>query len=125
MQQRPAIMSKNTMVGATERAKSRVAEWVRLAEDVINDTRRAERKTRHECKACFYSSRIGGAAMTTRPCMCCGADQLHGSTSTDVLCANCAKEHSLCKHCGGDLELRPRRKTWPVATFKGNNTNEI
>ena len=77
------------------------------------DARKNERLKRHECKACFYASRIGGAAMTTRPCMSCGSEEMYGSTATDVLCMDCATKHGLCKHCGGDLEMRTRRKDWP------------
>jgi hypothetical protein len=114
MEQRPAAMNKVNMIGATERAKARVKDWCDLAADATNDTRKAERLKRHECKACFYAGRIGGAAMTYRKCMSCGSDELYGSTATDVLCMACAVKHCLCKHCGGDLEMRTRRKEWPV-----------
>jgi ribosomal protein S27E len=113
MEQRPIALNKGNMIGASERAKARVKSWMQLADDVIEDTEKSERLNRHECKACFYSSRIGGAAMTYRPCMSCGTSVLYGSTNTDVLCMDCAKQHSLCKHCGGDLEMRTRRKDWP------------
>jgi hypothetical protein len=69
MEQRPIAMNKGNMIGASERAKARVKSWMQLADDVIEDTEKSERLNRHECKACFYSSRIGGAAMTYRPCM--------------------------------------------------------
>ena len=113
MQQRPIAMNKGNMIGATEQAKARVKGWTDLAEVVASDARKIKRLKRHECKACFYSSRMGGAAMTTRPCMSCGSDEMYGSTATDVLCMECAAKHELCKHCGGDLEMRTRRKDWP------------
>ena len=113
MQQRPIVMNKGNMIGATERAKARVKSWAELAAEVESDARKADRLKRHECKACFYASRIGGAAMTTRPCMSCGSEEMYGSTNTDVLCMGCATTHGLCKHCGGDLEMRARRKDWP------------
>ena len=113
MKQRPIAMNKGNMIGATGRAKARVRSWMELADDVIKDTKKADRLKHHECKACFYSSRIGGAAMTTRPCMSCGSDEMYGSTATDVLCIACATKHELCRHCGGDLEMRTRRKDWP------------
>lgn len=115
MNQRPLLMSKGTLIGATERAKQRVQDWIDLANAATNDTRHAQRIASHECKACFYSSRMGGAAITTRNCMCCSQPQTYGSTNTDVLCLPCAKEGSLCKHCGADLELRTRRRNWPSA----------
>ena len=106
-------MNKGNMIGATERAKARVKSWADLAAEVESDARKADRLKRHECKACFYASRMGGAAMTTRPCMSCGSEEMYGSTNTDVLCMGCATTHGLCKHCGGDLEMRARRKDWP------------
>lgn len=106
-------MNKGNMIGATERAKARVKGWADLADEVASDARKVERMKLHECKACFYSSRIGGAAMTTCPCMSCGSDEMYGSTATDVLCMSCATKHGLCRHCGGDLEMRTRRKDWP------------
>jgi len=45
--------------------------------------------------------------------MCCGKDQLYGNTRTDALCLECAQETMLCKHCGGDRELRTERRDWP------------
>ena len=113
MQQRPAVMNNGNMIGATERARARVKEWACLAEEVASDTRKAERLKRHVCKSCFYSSWIGGAAMTARPCMSCASAEMYCSTATDVLCMVCATKHELCKHCGGDLEMRSRRKNWP------------
>lgn len=104
------------------------------AEEVTNDARKNERLKRHECKACFYASRIGGAAMTTRPCMSCGSEEMYGSTATDVLCMDCATKHGLCKHCGGDLEMRTRRKDWPetpnaqvtgAAPTNGERSNDV
>lgn len=53
--------------------------------------------------------------MTTQPCMCCYKPVMYGSTATDALCMDCAREHDLCKRCGGDIELRTRRKDWPTA----------
>lgn len=112
MQQRPMVMNIGNITGATERAKARVNDLISLAEDVKNDTKKKERLEKHECKACFYFSRIGGAAITKRPCMSCGNEMIYGSTNTDVLCIECARNHVLCKHCGGDLEMINRRKKW-------------
>ena len=115
MEQRPQAMNKGNMIGATERAQQRVKAWIDHAAEVQADARKAERMARLECKACFYSSRLGGQAITTRPCMSCGSREVYGSTNTDVLCAPCATAGDLCKHCGGDREMRARRKAWPSA----------
>jgi|SRR5699024_7370495 len=114
MEQKPKKMDIVNMIRATEDAKARVKGWLDLAEQVASDTRKAERLSRQECKGCFYASRFGGAAITRRACMSCGEDQMYGSTATDVLCIECAKQHDLCAHCGGDIKMRVRRKQWPV-----------
>jgi len=121
MELKPAIMNKGNMICVTERAKARVKAQIALVEEILIDARKLERLKRHECKACFYNGRIGGSAMTARECMCCGEIQYYGSTATDVLCMTCAVKHKLCKHCGGDLEMRTRRKEWPVPEMEGNN----
>lgn len=115
MQQRPMVMSKCGMVSATERAKQRIRSITVLAQEIAGDSRKRDRLVRHECRSCFYGSGIAGAAITHRPCMCCGKNVMYGSTATDVLCMACAVQHTLCRHCGGDLELRTRRKDWPSA----------
>ena len=99
----------------TYSAKQYVEDTLKRADEVKNDVRRAERVKAGKCPSCFYlrHGRIGCAAMTTQPCMCCGKDQVYGSTATDVLCLECAKEHDLCKQCGGDREMRVKRRNWP------------
>lgn len=117
MMERPA---KNmTIVGmsnATHFSKRYTEEVIEEARNIENDTQRAERKAQSLCKACFYrGGRVGGATLTSQPCMSCGEIQHYGSTATDALCLECAKKHELCKQCGGDRELRERRRNWPVA----------
>lgn len=118
MEQRPQAMNKGNMIAATERAQQRVKAWIDHAATVRADARKAERLAALECKACFYSDRIGGQTITTRPCMSCGSREVYGSTNTDVLCSLCAAAGDLCKHCGGDREMRARRKAWPAAYSK-------
>lgn len=115
MEQKPQLMNVSNMIGATERAQQRVQAWIDHATKVQADAGKSERLARLECKACFYASRIGGAAMTYRPCMCCGSRELYSSTATDVLCAPCATASDLCKRCGGDREMHAQRKGWPAA----------
>lgn len=107
-------MTAATMVEATQRAKAKIQSVLDYAHQLETDPQQEERVARQLCKACFYGPpRLGGAAVTSQPCMCCGEDQMYGSTNTDVLCENCAKDHGLCKHCGGDFEIRTDRKDWP------------
>lgn len=115
MKQSPQVMNKGNMIAATERARYYVNDRIESTRKLDVDACKDQRLKRHECRACFYSSRIGGSACTERACMCCGMIQMYGSTATDVLCMDCARKHLLCKHCGGDLEMRVRRKQWPVA----------
>lgn len=113
MEMKAQKMNVCNMVYATERAKSRIKSIRDQYDQVTKDPKKDERIAACECIACFYSYGIGGAAITNRPCMSCGVNQLYGSTNTDVLCLDCANTHDLCKHCGGDLEMRVRRKEWP------------
>lgn len=113
MQQRAKPFTAGDLIAATYRAKSRVDEILERACEIQHDERKEDRLKRHECRACFYSPRIGGAAMTSQPCSCCNKEVQYGSTATSMLCHGCAKEHNLCRHCGGDIEMRVRRKNWP------------
>ncbi|MBC8738568.1 hypothetical protein F6X40_17560 [Paraburkholderia sp. UCT31] len=103
------------LISATERSRMYVDSILALAREIETDARKSLRLEKQECKSCFYRQRVGGASMTSQPCACCGKLMQFGSTATDALCPECAKEHSLCKHCGGDLEMRPRRRNWPTA----------
>jgi hypothetical protein len=93
--------------------RSHLNSLLREADDIRSDRLKKERLEKSECKICFYvTGRIGGSAMTQRPCGICGKDEWYGSTCTDALCINCAKEHELCKYCGADRELRERRRNF-------------
>lgn len=113
MHQQPMTMTRCNMIRATHDADNIVSAWMERAKAVSSDDRFDDRMKRHECKACFYGSKVGFAAVTKRPCMCCGKDQSYGSSYADALCMECAVEHGLCKHCGGDLAIRTRRRNWP------------
>jgi hypothetical protein len=113
MEQLPMKMDKAHMVSASGTAKGRVQHIIDLATAMQTDPRRKDRLAQQECIACFYGSRIGGSAMTNRPCGWCGAMQMYPSTNTDALCPECAQTHSLCKHCGGDIDMRAGRRKWP------------
>lgn len=115
MERRPLVMNKGNMIGWTERSRAFVRDQLERAKRLTEDTFKKERLAEQNCKCCFYGSRIGGAAMTTQPCMCCHKPVMYGSTATDALCMDCARENELCKRCGGDIELRTRRKDWPTA----------
>ncbi len=117
MKQPKKSMSIYNMVWATERAKDMYKHYIELAKALSTDPDKIDRLRSHECVSCYYTGklggRIGGSAMTTKPCMSCGEDQMYSSTNTDELCLVCAQKHDLCKHCGGDFAMRVRRKEWP------------
>lgn len=115
MKQAPLVMNPANMERASTTAQIYVHDILARAEKIKEDAQKDIRVSEQECKACFYvRSKVGGSAMTSRACMCCGSDVLYGSTCTDVLCKDCAKENKLCKHCGGDINMKVR-KTWPKA----------
>jgi len=108
------------MVHATDTAEHYIADTLKRARAIEGDTDKVKRQERGLCVCCHYlNSRIGGAAMTTQPCAACGQAQTYGSTYTDVLCLPCAKEHRLCKHCGGDVDMKTRRRKWPAFENRG------
>lgn len=118
MKRQARVINRDNMSDATRAARAAVVDLLKLANDIDTDSMREERIAQCECRACFYRPRWGAACVTEQDCGCCGKEQVYGSTATDVLCLECAKKHSLCKHCGGDLEMRTRRKSWPAADVR-------
>jgi hypothetical protein len=96
---------------ATDSAISYSEDMVCAALAFLRDDCKKQRLAEGLCKFCFCfrKERIGGAAMTTQPCGICEQDQHYGSTATDKLCLSCAVQHQVCKQCGADVHLRPRR----------------
>lgn len=105
-------MTRSNLESWTYRTKERMDGIIDLAHKL--ETEREQRLRECLCRMCYYGSRLGGAAINSEPCMCCGEVQTYGSTNTDALCLACAQETGLCKHCGGDRELRVQRRKWPT-----------
>lgn len=114
MEKKRRKMNRANMEYWTHQTKARMDGFLDLAQKFQNDPQKAERIVACLCRLCFYDSRFGGAAITDEPCMSCGKPQTYGSTSTDALCLECAQETGLCKHCGGDRELRVNCRNWPA-----------
>lgn len=96
---------------ATGQAKSAVAEVINNADKLQNDPDKDWRQAKGECPVCFYVwGRVGGASITTTQCGRCEKELTFGNTCVDVLCLDCANKLGLCVHCGGDQELKHRRK---------------
>ena len=107
-----AKIDQSSMEWATDRALDSINIAVKRAMGCTIDPDKKERLSKSICSSCWYNEygRIGGAAMTSQPCGLCGKDQIYSSTATDVLCTPCALSNELCKQCGADVRLRPRRK---------------
>lgn len=85
---------------------------LRDVEALKADARVEERKKKGECKFCFYlrTQRVGGAAITRSNCRACGTETSYTSTFTGDFCRPCAQKYQCCAICGGDWELRERRR---------------
>lgn len=86
-----------------------IAHVVARYNQLTLDPDRKERIAQQQCVVCWKTSRIGGAACTSRQCGLCDTTLHSGSTNIDVLCHECARRAKLCRHCGADLELKNRR----------------
>jgi len=111
MHQKPKKIDAATISSATFMSIKRGNEAIEKADRYRDDVDKESRIHDSICRSCYYfmSVRIGGAAMTTRPCGKCGEDHVYSSTATDVLCIDCADHLELCKQCGGDLHQRKDR----------------
>lgn len=111
---------------SVESATTRAIDWkdglVRDAVGVLTDHDKANRLKKCKCVLCYYhnNARIGGAAITVRPCGICEKDMTSGNTCTDVVCVDCGTANELCVQCGADLKLRPRRKYSPQGKGDGH-----
>lgn len=91
-------------------ASARAAEWFQKMEKMVQDADRETRLMFQECPVCFASQKAGGAELTMIPCAICEKELNFGNGCVDVMCLECAREKRLCKHCGGDIEMKQRRK---------------
>lgn len=84
--------------------------YLEHCKEVVEDSKQSERLDEQECVVCFYSSRVGGSAITYHMCERCGKEMSFSNTCVDILCEECASEMGVCKHCGADMEMKIRRK---------------
>ena len=110
MKYKATPVTAESIARATWRVQKQAVEVTLLAENLKKDPDGKNRHKKQLCKVCYYTrgSRIGGAAITFRDCGVCGKEQSYGSTTTDALCLECAREQMLCKHCGADINGVPR-----------------
>lgn len=81
--------------------------WLRL---IDLDPNKQERRDSQKCVVCFYSQTVSGASTTDRQCAFCNNVITSGNTNVNVLCSGCAGQTGLCRQCGGDMEMKNRRK---------------
>lgn len=105
-------MDRSAYEWATDMAKSYEESLRTRLANFDADARGEERKKRGQCKACFHlkAGSIAGQACTTRQCGLCATVIMHGNTNCPVLCPACAAKMQLCTQCGGDLNMKTRRK---------------
>jgi hypothetical protein len=107
-----AYIDRSSVTRATDSARYYAERRIAQALRYLADDDKKKREEAATCAFCYYmnSERIGGAACTSRPCGICEKEMSFGSTATDVICRGCGRYHQLCVQCGGDLQMRPRRK---------------
>jgi hypothetical protein len=115
MKQKPAHIDSVSVRRATDFARTTGDATVAKAIKFLDDPERLQRIKDSQCKTCYYilRSRLGGPTATERPCGICGKNELYDTTTTDPICFDCAVKNELCKRCGGDIHMRPRRSYRP------------
>lgn len=92
-------------------AQGNVRKVQELADKLASDPDRPARMQKGCCTWCYY--RPGPMvcnAVTKKPCDICDTPMQFGNSNVDAVCENCSKEHGICRQCGGDLNLKIRRK---------------
>ena len=111
MKQKAEIVDLEYVIRKTRNATERTTTLQHRLREFDSDGFKAARLSQVMCKSCYYlCSHIGGCAMTIKPCGICGNEVTYSSTNTGVLCKECATKHHLCAYCGGDLDMKQRRK---------------
>ena len=115
-----------------ERTTNEVASYVHAlierAEAMKSDDDREIRLEEvSECVYCYVPygpCRQGGTKTTHRECGLCSTILHSSDTSCDVLCIECARKNDLCKHCGGDVDLKVRRKKRAFEEVENNKKED-
>lgn len=101
---------------ATANAVRRSGDIANQVDDFENDNRKQRRLGSQECRKCFYLDRprfhLNGKPHRLE-CGICGVIHPVDDEATvrqTTVCSGCAKEHRLCKRCGGTIDMRDRRK---------------
>jgi hypothetical protein len=105
-------IDKVSIERATNTAKDITLSYIKKLEALQKDVSKKERKEQCKCKLCFYfyNNRIGGAVITEINCGLCDCKMRFGSTDVDPICLSCALKNELCVRCGGDVDMKNKRK---------------
>ena len=98
---------------ATYFSKEHASSILERAKKIQEDVGREERLAKQNCVICFTGGKVGGAMCTTSLCGICSKEMHFSSTCTDKLCLGCARDNLLCRHCGGDIDMKKRRNKRP------------
>ena len=101
--------TKDKIWTETSWTKNHYSDVLERSLNMLQDPNKKERLDQQECKMCFYSSHIGGSCMTKYKCKNCDKELLSGSTRTNTLCLDCAKELGYRISCGGDIDMKIKR----------------
>jgi hypothetical protein len=110
MQTRRKTVDLASISRANYANRNRIDTYRKLLSNVDTDPRKKDRLAKHECRLCFYSSRVSTCAFTRWACAFCGSVAEHPNGSPPVVCKDCAKTAKICVQCGADIDCVDRRK---------------
>lgn len=90
---------------ATTRAYFVIRDAISRGLDMKHDRLKKRRLEARECRACFYTRRISGQAISGYKCKYCEVCGEHGNTSVPKLCQRCSEAHNRCRRCEADIEV--------------------
>lgn len=103
-------INKYTIESATGHANGYVNSMKSSVANFDNDPERDKRLSESRCVVCFYERFAAHATACSRQCGLCDEKLSVGNSRVPVLCVACATKNGLCAMCGGDMELKHRRK---------------
>lgn len=106
------MLTENEVANQSYRNREYADSAVARSMAFLLDKEKGNRLKQFECAYCFYfrGGRLSGQAFTSWKCAVCDKESMHGNTGVPRVCGDCAKTHSLCVECGGDVHLRSWRK---------------
>jgi hypothetical protein len=103
----------NRLRTTTSYNRKHLDEWIDNAERAYTDADRKGREAHQRCRWCHYAraGRVALQAFTEWTCIVCDVAQPpHHNSNHPKVCVACACANNLCTECGGDFDMRDRRK---------------